>query len=488
MKMRALRVWIVFFLMTGGLIAQSAEDAVNLLDDEQGFGLRATAMGNAYTALSDDYSGIYWNPAGLTQIKVGQFSGSLSNISFKTDATFLANKETENQSATKFQSIGLVFPFPVVRGSFVMALGYQRIKDYEGYVKYNGLNSGSNDLAFDIQNEFGDLGVLAFDQDLNLGQSISNQGQLSQWSFAMAMDLSPNFSAGFTASLYDGGSDYSLEYLQTEDTNSYPNSWAISDSMDVHFADLYYTSYEYKQKIKSEFSGFEFKLGGLFKIIPDHLNVGAVITFPMSLKVDEDWSFKDRLMYEMDIYENDTYQYTNYYDENLINDSGVFDYIIKVPFKFSGGVSYNFSRFLLSASLQYQDWSQLKYDVPNDRPRDEYTDLLDQNPDFKDNFKAVTSYSLGAEVSFLNSALKLRGGFRYLPTPFKDLSSDYNKTYYSGGIGYQVDPKTMINLSYVRGSWKRDKYYSYDWDTDPMQTSEEYTTSKILLGATFNFR
>ena len=105
MKMRAIYAGLINIMLISCLMAQSAEDAVNLLEDEQGFGLRATAMGNAYTALSDDYSGIYWNPAGLAQIKVGQFSGSLSNINFKSDATFLGNKESENQSSTKFQSI-----------------------------------------------------------------------------------------------------------------------------------------------------------------------------------------------------------------------------------------------------------------------------------------------------------------------------------------------------------------------------------------------
>jgi hypothetical protein len=33
-----------------------------------GAGARATAMGNAYTALSDDATAVYWNPAGLSQI------------------------------------------------------------------------------------------------------------------------------------------------------------------------------------------------------------------------------------------------------------------------------------------------------------------------------------------------------------------------------------------------------------------------------------
>jgi len=38
-----------------------------------GIGARATAMGEAFTALVDDGSSLYWNPAGLAQIKNRQF-------------------------------------------------------------------------------------------------------------------------------------------------------------------------------------------------------------------------------------------------------------------------------------------------------------------------------------------------------------------------------------------------------------------------------
>lgn len=472
---------LVLVLVVYGLRAQSAEDALNLLEDEQGFGLRATALGNAYSAVADDYSGIYWNPAGLAQIKIGQFSTSISHVNFQTDATFLGTKTAEDQSSTKFQSLGLVFPFPVVRGSLVFALGYQRIKDFENFVKYEGFLSNSNNLAFDIENELGSFGVLAFDQQLQIGQRLMTEGQLSQWSLALAMDMSPNFSAGLAVNIYDGGSDYTLDYSQ-DDINTY-NSYDIFDEMNVKIAEFYYNYYDYTQKIKSEFSGFEFKLGGLFRILPEYLRAGAVITFPMNLTVEEDWSFNDELSY--DIFSDGEWSEFN---ENLIKDSGVFDYIIKVPFKFSAGLSFTYSPFMLSAALDYRDWSQLKYDMPDDRPRDEYIDLLDQNKIFEENFQAVTSYAVGGELNLFRSTLHLRAGYRYVPTPFKELGSDFDKQYWSGGIGYQVDSKTLIEVSYVRGSWKRNKYYAYDWETDPMVTSEKYQTGKILIGARFNFK
>ena len=41
-----------------------------------GVGARATAMGGAFTALADDSTSLYWNPAGLAQMKEGELSAT----------------------------------------------------------------------------------------------------------------------------------------------------------------------------------------------------------------------------------------------------------------------------------------------------------------------------------------------------------------------------------------------------------------------------
>ncbi len=45
-----------------------------------GVGARAMSMGGAFTGLSDDTSAIYFNPAGLTQLKSGQVTAMASNL------------------------------------------------------------------------------------------------------------------------------------------------------------------------------------------------------------------------------------------------------------------------------------------------------------------------------------------------------------------------------------------------------------------------
>ena len=113
------------------LNAQFAEDAAALLDNQYGFGAKSIAMGSAFTAVSDDYSAIYWNPAGLAQIKKMEFYAGLSHLSYDSDATYLGNQTNSSANFTKLSSIGLVFPVPTYQGSLVFALGYQRVKDFD---------------------------------------------------------------------------------------------------------------------------------------------------------------------------------------------------------------------------------------------------------------------------------------------------------------------------------------------------------------------
>lgn len=56
-------VGLILFLCLLGTFSQST------LGNNAGYGARAVAMGGAYTAIADDTSAPYWNPAGITEIR-----------------------------------------------------------------------------------------------------------------------------------------------------------------------------------------------------------------------------------------------------------------------------------------------------------------------------------------------------------------------------------------------------------------------------------
>ena len=55
-----------------------------------GIGARAIGMGQAYTAISDDASGTYWNPAGLGGLKMMELMGAYTILSMERQHNYVA--------------------------------------------------------------------------------------------------------------------------------------------------------------------------------------------------------------------------------------------------------------------------------------------------------------------------------------------------------------------------------------------------------------
>ncbi len=479
------KMLLILLLMSAFVLAQTAEEAVDLTENEHGFGVKATAMGNAFTGIADDYSAIYWNPGGLAQIKTQQIYGSLNHLQLRTDATYLNNKTRTDQGFTKFQSFGYVYPFPTRRGSLVLALGYQRVKDLNGITQFSGYNTTSNDLAFSIYNDLGYNGLtLNFDRDFQLTQDIKQEGHLAQWSIASAMALSPTFSAGLTFNIIGGNSDYRLKYSQLDTQGK--NSYDITDENGNPLDEFYYDSYQIEETVSTDYSGIEFKIGGLWQ--PQKaLRMGGSITFPTSITLDESWNYSDDLQYDIHVLaEEQTYHYDDPYDS-----TGTFSYEIQTPFKFDLGMSYSLKNLLLAASMRYVDWTQLQLKKADNTPDSYVTLFNEQNDRIPTLFRPVLSYSFGAQLGVLNNTILLRSGYRYVPTPYKDVNKKADKTYYTAGVGLRVSENTMIDIAFVHGFYEAKKYYRYDWDNDqtinPMEVWEKHQINKFQIALQIGF-
>ncbi|MEE9571415.1 MAG: hypothetical protein V3W20_00025, partial [Candidatus Neomarinimicrobiota bacterium] len=91
MKKLMTKLIIGILFAFGMVFGQTAFDAIHITENEEGFGMRALAMGGAYTALANDYSGIYWNPAGLGSIDKTGIYAEFSHLQFFNDALYMGN-------------------------------------------------------------------------------------------------------------------------------------------------------------------------------------------------------------------------------------------------------------------------------------------------------------------------------------------------------------------------------------------------------------
>jgi hypothetical protein len=66
--MRTIKAALIFILISSPVFAINVHE-LNGSDLGMGVGARAMSMGGAFTALADDTSALFWNPAGITEIK-----------------------------------------------------------------------------------------------------------------------------------------------------------------------------------------------------------------------------------------------------------------------------------------------------------------------------------------------------------------------------------------------------------------------------------
>jgi long-subunit fatty acid transport protein len=444
-------------LVTASLFTQTTDDAIYFLENENGIGVKAQAMGNAFVSVADDYTAIYWNPAGLTLLKSSEMSGEFYHLRFNNQASFSGNTLLEDKIFTKLKSFGLAYVAPVDRGSLVLAFGYNRLKDYDDFLYFSGFNTIENQLAFDLEDEEGNVDLYPFDKNVLQTEQVIRNGNLGAYAVGTGIMLSPNFSMGATINFYSGTSKYYFDFYQ-DDTDNLYNQFPAN-----------YYSYEIHQYINSNFNALGIKLGGMLQL-NNELRLGFAVDLPTSLKVKEIHGSRDVLIFDDE------------YISEMDMGEGKWEYVVKYPAKFSGGITLDLKQVQFAASANYRDWTDVQFDVPPGYfMTTDYSELLDENIYFKNQFRPVLSYSIGGEIKTPGTGLKIRGGYRVVPSPYIDATKDMDRQYYSAGFGYDIDKSTSINLSYTRGFWKR---YSVDTYT-PGGTFEEIETDKILAGITY---
>jgi len=443
-------------LFTFGIVSgQTAYDAIHITENEEGFGTRASAMGGAYTALSDDYSGIYWNPAGLGSVDKTGFYAELSHLQFSNDALYSGNMTSNNQGFTRLKSFGFVMPLPTTQGSFVIAGGYNKVLDYDDHLYFEGFGASSNDVGFEIEDDNSDIYFYPFDQDVYRQEEVRSEGGLRQWSLGGAIALSHNFTVGLTTSLVHGKEGYNFGFSQFDDDDIYYEYPGDFDEYTVN------------QYLQSDYYALNLKLGGMINL-NNMLRVGGVITLPSKYYVEETHSFSDELVF----------------DDGTIDpteETGTWEYHVKTPFIFDAGIAFTNKLITLSASGRYRDWSQTRFEVSENEWNDQdYRSIVSENNYLARDYDQVLEYRFGGELALPGMNTKLRAGYTLIPSPLRGANDD--RTTHSMGVSFKVDKNVSLDFSYLKRDWTRDSWDIYT----PSGVTEIIETRKVLVGLTYN--
>lgn len=452
-------ICMAFLLVLNEGRSQSAGEAIRLRQHEFGFGASTLAMGGNGVALANDYSTIYWNPAGLASLNENEVMVEFSHLRFNNQATFAGDLNDMNESFTRLRSLGLAVPLPTERGSLVLGFGYNFVKDFDDYLFFSGFNHRSNGLEFQLEDENGIADWYAFDKNVLQTEEVLTEGGLHQWSFSAGMALSPHFDVGAAANFWRGNDEYRLHFRQ-EDTRDF-----------YHIFPGDFFSYSLNQELMTEYSAFNLKLGGMFTL-NRYARLGMAVEFPTTFTVKESYAESDELVFD------------DGFTDAVDYEPGEWEYQVKTPFRFDAGLALRSGNLKLSGAATYQDWTQTRFQKPDQASLDQdYSELLAENQFLRQDYRETVNYHLGGELTLPTSKLALRGGYAYYPTPLKNAPSGMNRKYYSGGVGLNIGMNTRLDLTYVRGTWQRETEDSYT----PGGTLEKVTENRIFVGFKYLF-
>ena len=371
-----------------------------------GVGARTMGMGGASLGLSDDFTALYWNPAGMAQIQKFEFFSSLSHNVAIADTYFTGDevKTTTSRSQMRLNSIGFVYPLETRQGGLAVGFGYNRPQNFDYQTAIQGVDPGSGT----------DFSGFAVDE-MNI-----NSGGIGIWSFGASVYVTKRVLVGGSLDFWQGNS---LHELDTEAT-------------DILNVDDQWSRFRYDDEIDREYSGIGGRIG-LLAHLTDTINLGLTLVSPVELGVDELW-------YEstVDVYDDG--------EKATDSASGEQAFDIERPFEVGAGIAVKLlnKRLILAGDVQLTDWTQTRYDPA---PAD---DIPKNN--FEEYYATTLQVRLGAEYQIPIIATHIRFGYLRDPIPFRYTEVDTHD-FLTAGIGKIFENALKLDVTYVLGGWAQER-------------------------------
>jgi long-subunit fatty acid transport protein len=466
------------------VFGQYPEDALRFATPFLGVGARAAGMGGAYTGIANDYSALFWNPAGLTQVRSIEFSVGMGALSYGNTSSFDPSSSITGDSlhtsttSTSLNTLGFVIPLPARRGRAALALGYNRGGNFASALAFDGFNPLSSivqasapDSSFapaDLSSNFAYQLYLA-NVDTSTGHFISpitgqlaqlgsvlERGGLDNWSFGGAAEVAPNVSVGGKVTYVVGKYNYERSYAERDTRGTYGTS-AYPFNVDEITLDEF---------VESEISGVYGKFG-LLANTSGILRVGLTATTPTWLSVRETFGTRGSSLFD------DGASFTYAQD-------GAGAYEVITPWVFGAGASIVVEDFLvLAGDAEWTDWTALRFE-------DAAPEVMALNQQIRSMFTSTFNWRLGAELDL--AGFRMRAGFQMNPSPYKGDPPEFDRKSVTAGLGIPVGSTFMIDAAYAFGWWKSFRVnYTDPRDVAQPMVDESINTHNVVLTMSYRY-
>jgi len=418
-SMRILRIFS-FVILPLIVLSHTSYAQEIVTDNDFVAGARAMGMGGAQIAASQDITAVIHNPAALARLRniEAQLGFVLLQREVKTNlkSNFVNGYGSTIDNYTGLGTFGVAYPVPTVRGSLVFALAYNRVKDFSGIFKLDDYN----DYAFE---QDGDT------WPGNEKNEITEAGGLGVFSFAGAVDVSPNVSLGASVDIWTGS--YSIDNRLLRNDSPGEVSW-----LDITGGEDNITALSFKPSIL---------------YFNDNFRFGAFVRFPMTFHIEqknyeEYYSRNDG--YFFNIHSNiDPYSGADYFDDS---DYYRASYKIKAPIQLGLGFSLGEpGKHCIALDVVYENWEEAEFG-------DEYDPYY-----FREKYRTVLNWRMGIEqnIPFLKTVGRI--GYLRQPETFKGPRGDIieeptidvlnERDFLTFGFSKNFDESFRLDVGYAHG-------------------------------------
>jgi len=470
---------------------------------------RYAAIGGAGTSLGADFGSSYVNPAGLGMYRKSEFVFTPDFGFAGSNSTFIDEDETERNKKGSFgiSSFGVALcgnkdelNKDNWRGG-TFSIGLTRTNSFHNRISFTGVDdknsmadyfveraNGNSAEDYDYYNNpndpnsdgIQDLGGLAYyaylaepttsnvsqyyhgitDETVQKEATYTTKGSQNQWNIA--------YGGNYKDKLYIGGG-LGITSLNFREDLSYTESvgYKVGGVFQYSPDTIDYFTFNDYNKIKG--TGVNFKFGYIYKI-SDMLRIGSTLTTPTYYWMNQEYSSDLTVLYA----DNYIYLGSTLGEQSYATETRYFKFNYTTPLKVATGVSL----FAGKAGFISGDIEYVPYQLSDLSGRNSQDDryLKVYNKLISNTYTNVLNMRLGGELRM--DIFKLRGGFAYLPNPYKYSDGiNRNVTQISGGVGVRIED-VYFDLGIVNSRFQS----SYK----PYSLSYENTTSAVTKNSLVN--
>ena len=486
-RMRSVAVCaMAWLIVSAGAVnsvrAQEISDALRLSGPGYTFSARALGMGNAYSTIGNDYSGIRLNPATMGLIEQATYTASVNTNAFPGTSRWNEVETFFSTTSTSFSQLGISVPIGLdSTRNLVFSLGYNQSRDFNSSIKYDTFNPNATSVIQNLTAENSPvlrslgLSYQTFDPasgdyrgdatviNGNLGEAgfILDQGGLIHFSAGFGYEVISNIYFGASASYATGTYLSDREYREADTLNIYDASVQTNPS-DPGTAD--FQSFYLHDVRDVEYSGWDFKFGILYKFY-NFIGISASFRLPTAHTVSEIRSV------------GGTAQYAGGRVVEVIPTEVERSYRVRPPAEVTVGAMVNLWILTATAEATYIDYTQIE-------PTSGFS-LADRSlgiKEVKSELTQVINLNGGAEFRLPWTGISARAGFFYRPSPVKDDPMEFDTKAVTAGIGINSADRLNLDLGYALAFWtQRGSQYGLG------DVTQEVVSHNLLISVRFSF-